>query len=714
MGIRSVAIYSDADRGTPYAREADQAVHIGGNELASSYLDQDKIIAIAQKVGADAIHPGFGFLSENAGFAQKVQDAGLIFIGPRPEAIDAMGSKSKAKDIMRKHEVPVIPGYQGEDQSVERLSAEALKIGFPVLLKAAAGGGGKGMRIVEAEKELKASIEGAKREGLSSFGNTSTGSAQRDELIIEKYFPTSRHIEFQIFGDQHGNAIHILERECSIQRRYQKIIEESPSPALTDDLRNEMGEAAVRAAKSLSYDNAGTVEFILSDKNEFFFLEVNTRLQVEHPVTEEITGLDLVQMQIEVAEGHPLSVTQEDVKGNGYAIECRLYAEDAANDFMPATGKILKWQVPEIDGLRIETGVESGSVISTHYDPMIAKLITHGKDRAEAQRKMSAALSNLNCLGLTTNQDFLKAILANADFQAGKYDTHFLKNQFNYKKEQSAEAVELAALAASAYDKAERDGKRILLQNLPSGWRNNFYQPQQETFFNGGDEVLVQYHSGTFSTSPNPSLPGGEQHSEQAASPSPSKGGELHSDPAFEKRASSPPEKSQSRSFGREYSASGGGRGSIFYTTVIASEERTKQSPSEYYRVHVQEISGDEILLELNGIQERFTVVRSGNDYFIQHAQNVTVNLTRKERFPLKEAEKVKGGYISPMPGKVIKVLVEPGQEVKSGDGLLVLLSMKMENTICADEDGTVEEIYVNVEEDLEAGKLLLKMKETK
>ena len=636
MGIRSVALYSDADRGTSYTREADQAVHIGGNDLATSYLDQDKIIATAKKVGADAIHPGFGFLSENAGFAQKVQDAGLIFIGPRPEAIDAMGSKSKAKDIMRKHEVPVIPGYQGEDQSVERLSAEALKIGFPVLLKAAAGGGGKGMRIVEAEKDLKASIEGAKREGLSSFGN--------DELIIEKYFPTSRHIEFQIFGDQHGNAIHILERECSIQRRYQKIIEESPSPALTEALRNEMGEAAVRAAKSLSYDNAGTVEFILSDKNEFFFLEVNTRLQVEHPVTEEITGLDLVQMQIEVAEGRPLSVTQEDIKGNGYAIECRLYAEDADNNFMPATGKILKWQVPAIDGLRIETGVESGSVISTHYDPMIAKLITHGKDRTEAQRKMSAALANLNCLGLTTNQDFLKAILANADFQAGKYDTHFLQKQFKYKKEQSAEAIELAALAASAFDKSERDSKRTLLKNVPSGWRNNFYQPQQETFLNGEEEVLVKYHNSN-------------------------------------------------------------------YSTVIANE--AKQSPSNDYQVQVADISEDEILLELNGIQERFTVVRNGNDYFIQHAQNGTVNLTRKERFPIKEAEKVKGGYISPMPGKVIKVLVEPGQEVKSGDGLLVLLSMKMENTICADEDGTVEEIYVNAEEDLEAGKLLLKMKET-
>ena len=645
MGIRTVAIYSDADRGTPYTREADQAVHIGGNELATSYLDQDKIIATAQKVGADAIHPGFGFLSENAGFAQKVQDAGLIFIGPRPEAIDAMGSKSKAKDIMRKHDVPVIPGYQGEDQSVQRLSSEALKIGFPLLLKAAAGGGGKGMRIVEAEKKLEAAIDAAKREAASAFGD--------DELIIEKYFPSSRHIEFQIFGDQHGNAIHVLERECSIQRRYQKIIEESPSPALTDELRKEMGEAAVRAAKSLNYDNAGTVEFILSDKNEFFFLEVNTRLQVEHPVTEEISGLDLVQMQIEVAEGRPLSVTQEDIKGTGYAIECRLYAEDADNNFMPATGTILKWSTPEIEGLRIETGVESGSVISTHYDPMIAKLITHGKDRAEAQRKMSAALANLNCLGLTTNQDFLKAILANDDFQAGNYDTHFLQKQFSYGKAQSQEAIEMAAIAASAFDKIERESKRTILQNLPSGWRNNFYQPQQETFLNGDtstgsaqeNEVFVKYNKAS-------------------------------------------------------------------YTIVIATTpERGKQSPSNDHQVFVQEVSRNEILLELNGIQERFTVVRKGNDYFVQHAQNGTVNLTRKERFPLKEAEKVKGGYISPMPGKVIKVLVEPGQEVKSGDGLLVLLSMKMENTICADEDGTVEDVYVNVEEDLEAGKLLLKMK---
>lgn len=627
MGIRSVAIYSNADRGTPYTREADQAVHIGGNELATSYLNQDKIIATAKKVGANAIHPGFGFLSENAGFAQKVQDAGLVFIGPNPKAIEAMGSKSKAKDIMRQHEVPVIPGYQGDDQSTKTLSIEAVKIGFPVLLKAAAGGGGKGMRIVEAEKELEASIDAAKREASSAFGD--------DELIIEKYFPSSRHIEFQIFGDQHGNAIHVLERECSIQRRYQKIIEESPSPALSNELRTEMGEAAVRAAKSLNYDNAGTVEFILSDKNEFFFLEVNTRLQVEHPVTEEITGLDLVQMQIEVAEGQPLSVTQEDIKGNGYAIECRLYAEDAANDFMPATGTILKWSTPEIEGLRIETGVESGSVISTHFDPMIAKLITHGKDRSESQRKMSAALANLNCLGLTTNQDFLKAILANADFQAGKYHTHFLLKQFNYQKAQPQEAIELAVIAASAFYKAERDSQRTILQNVPSGWRNNFYQPQQETFVNGEDEVLVKYNEAHYSIGENE------------------------------------------------------------------------------FEVHVQEVSGDEILLELNGVQERFTVVKSGNDYFVQHAQNGTVNLTRKERFPLKEAEKVKGGYISPMPGKVIKVLVEPGQEVKSGEGLLVLLSMKMENTICADEDGTVEEIYVTEEEDLEAGKLLLKMKET-
>ncbi|MEM8890867.1 MAG: biotin carboxylase N-terminal domain-containing protein, partial [Bacteroidota bacterium] len=305
LGIRSIAVFSDADRNMPFVKEADVAVHIGASSPSQSYLDQDKIIATAKRIAADAIHPGYGFLSENASFARRCEEEDIIFIGPNPKAIEAMGSKSQAKELMQKFDVPVVPGYQGEDQSVERLTKAATEVGFPLLLKATAGGGGKGMRIVHEESEIGAAIAAAKRESQSAFGD--------DELIVEKYIASGRHIEFQIFGDKHGNAIHVLERECSIQRRYQKVVEESPSPIMDEELRTKMGAAAVNAAKALDYDNAGTVEFIYDDKSrDFYFLEVNTRLQVEHPVTEEITGLDLVQMQIESASGKELSIKQEE------------------------------------------------------------------------------------------------------------------------------------------------------------------------------------------------------------------------------------------------------------------------------------------------------------------------------------------------------------------------------------------------------------------
>jgi acetyl-CoA carboxylase biotin carboxylase subunit len=628
LGIRSVAVYSDADAAAPFVRMADVALHIGGNNLAESYLNVEKLLDAAKRSGADAIHPGYGFLSENAGFARAVAAAGFTFIGPNPEAIDAMGSKSEAKRLMMKHGVPVIPGYQGADQSTDTLVKEAKNVGFPLLLKAAAGGGGKGMRIVNEAKELESAIDSAKREAKSSFGN--------DELIIEKYFPSARHVEFQIFGDKHGNAIHLLERECSIQRRYQKIVEESPSPALTAETRDKMGEAAVRAAKSLNYDNAGTVEFILTETGDFFFLEVNTRLQVEHPVTEEVTGLDLVEMQIASAEGRPLAIAQEEVKGNGYAIEVRLYAEDADRDFVPATGTILDWHVPAMEGLRVETGVETGSEISVHYDPMIAKLIAHGRDRAEAQRKMLHTLRNLRCLGLTTNQDFLIRLLEHEEFQAGNYDTHFLKHAQLELTVPNADTIQMMAIAATAFQWYGRETQRTSLHHLPSGWRNSFYQGQMETYLIGEEELAVSYRNE---------------------------------------------------------------RCTLSFT--IGETQRA---------VRLLSCGKDSVRLDIDGVQQEFHVAQSGAEFFLRNAQFGSLKLTLKDRFPIKEPEKLAGGYASPMPGQVVKVLVQKGDTVTNGQGLIVLSSMKMENTICAQEDGVVEDVYVQDGQFVEAGMLMLKL----
>lgn len=631
MGIRSIAVFSEADRHAPFVKEADFSVFIGESSPNASYLDQEKIIRVCQKYNISAIHPGYGFLSENAGFAQKCQEAGIIFIGPHPKAIEEMGSKSNAKAIMKNNEVPTIPGYQGEDQSTETLSKAAKEIGFPVLLKAAAGGGGKGMRIVREEKELEGAIDAAKREGLNAFGN--------DELIIEKYIASGRHIEFQIFGDKHGNAIHVLERECTIQRRYQKVIEESPSPVLTPELRAKMGEAAVKAAKALDYDNAGTVEFIFDDKTQdFYFLEVNTRLQVEHPVTEEITGLDLVQLQIEIAEGQPLPFSQEEIEGNGYAVECRLYAEDAENDFMPATGKIHHWEVPQVDGLRIETAIESSSEISIYYDPMISKLIVWDKTRVGAHRKMSYVLKNLQCLGLTTNQEFLIKLFENQQFNEGKYDTHFLQNDFDFSQiKASSESQTVATIAATLYDWQERESKRKVLKNIPSGWRNSFYEHQKETYIIREEEFLVKY-----------------------------------------------------KYLNNKY-----------FEFIIG--ENTHQ-------VQLAKIEGNTIAFELDGQRYTYHLAKNENEYFLRNEHLGGITFKLKERFPEAETEKVKGGYMAPMPSQVIKVLVKVGQEVQAGQGLIVLSSMKMENTIAAEEDGTVEEIYASDGENVEAGFLLVKV----
>lgn len=629
IGIRSIAVFSEADRHAPFVAQADTAVFIGESSPSTSYLDQDKIIQAAKKTGVDAIHPGYGFLAENAVFAQRCETEGFIFIGPHPEAIEAMGSKSKAKTLMQQHQIPIVPGYQGRDQSVEKLKAVAEEIGFPVLLKATAGGGGKGMRIVYKAEEIEVAIEAAKRESLSAFGD--------DELIVEKYIASGRHIEFQIFGDKHGNAIHILERECSIQRRYQKVIEESPSPIMDGALRARMGEAAIKAAKALNYDNAGTVEFIYDDQSgEFYFLEVNTRLQVEHPVTEEITGLDLVQMQIEAAQGMALNVRQEDIQGKGYAIECRLYAEDPANDFLPVTGTIQHFETPNVEGLRIESAIQSGSDISIFYDPMIAKIIVWDKNRQTAHRKMQYVLRNMVCQGITTNQDFLLHLLENQDFQEGKYNTHFIQNNIDLSQigQHSGTDTAFAGIAATLFAWHQRDQQRVLLRTMPSGWRNNFYDYQQTTYLKGEDEVLVKYRYN---------------------------------------------------------------QGSFHFLVN-----------GQVYNVSLISIKNQQLRLEIDGLQERFYMTQEGLNYYLHHEQIGNIHLQEKARFPLKTGKDSKGGYEAPMPSQIVKILVSEGQEVTEGEGLIILSSMKMENTITATANGTVEEIYAIEGQNVAAGFVLL------
>ena len=419
MGLTTVAVHSAIDRDARHAREADIRVNLGGAKPADSYLLIDKLIDAAKASGAQAIHPGYGFLSENAGFARAIEDAGLIFLGPPASAIDAMGSKSAAKALMEKAGVPLVPGYHGEAQDVETFRVAAEKIGYPVLLKATAGGGGKGMKVVERETDLAEALQSAQREAQSSFGDS--------RMLVEKYVLKPRHVEIQVFADQHGNCLYLNERDCSIQRRHQKVVEEAPAPGLSPELRRAMGEAAVKAAQAIGYVGAGTVEFLLDARGEFFFMEMNTRLQVEHPVTEAITGLDLVAWQIRVARGEPLPITQDQVPLNGHAIEVRLYAEDPDNDFLPATGTLdLYRESAAGPGRRVDSGVAEGDQVSPFYDPMLGKLIAWGENREEARLRLLAMLDETCVGGVRTNLAFLRRVVGHPAFAAAELDTGFI------------------------------------------------------------------------------------------------------------------------------------------------------------------------------------------------------------------------------------------------------------------------------------------------
>ena len=446
LGIQSVAVYSDADQTALHVRLADQAVSLGASAPGESYLNISKIIAAALQTGAQAVHPGYGFLSENADFAAAVSAAGLTFIGPSPAAMRAMGDKAESKRSMQQAGVPTIPGRSELGSPAEFLDA-AQAIGYPVLVKAAAAGGGKGMRIVHTPADLPEAVESARREALNSFGD--------DRLLLEKYLQQARHIEFQVLGDQHGRLLHLFERECSLQRRHQKIIEETPSPVLDDDLRACMAADALTAARAVGYTNAGTVEFILDPAaRRYYFLEMNTRLQVEHPITELVTGLDLVQWQIRIAAGQPLPFSQADLSQRGHAIECRLYAEDAAAGFQPCAGQVLALIEPRSPGIRLDAGVTTGSQVSHYYDPLLAKLIVHAEDRPAAIRRMQAALRELVLHGLTTNVDFLQALLAHADFQAGRVTTRWVESTFAGWR--PGPEPPLAALLAAALSETTR------------------------------------------------------------------------------------------------------------------------------------------------------------------------------------------------------------------------------------------------------------------
>ena len=468
MGIQTIAVYSEADRNAPHVRFADESYCLGPAASSQSYLRGDKIIALCLDKNIDAIHPGYGFLSENATFRREVAQAGIIFVGPSAEAMDAMGDKISAKQAVKKFHVPLVPGLDEAITDVEAAKKVAVEIGFPVLIKASAGGGGKGMRIVEHEGEFESQMERAVSEAVSSFGNGA--------VFVEKYVTSPRHIEIQVLADQHGNAAYLFERECSIQRRHQKVVEEAPSCILTPEIRQKMGEAAVNVCKACNYSNAGTVEFIFDADMNFYFLEMNTRLQVEHPVTELITGIDIVKEQIRIAEGYPLSFEQADLNINGHAIEIRVCAEDPANNFLPDIGRLDMYRIPKGAGVRVDDGFEEGMEIPIHYDPMIAKLIVHAATRGEAIAKMIRAIDEYDIVGIQTTLSFCKFVLQHEAFISGNFDTGFVAKHFSPEglTEKLSETEEkVAALIAHNLLFSEQNSQVAAAKGYVSNWKRN-------------------------------------------------------------------------------------------------------------------------------------------------------------------------------------------------------------------------------------------------
>src|SRR4051794_7146745 len=623
MGIATVAVYSDPDADAPFVREADVAVRLPGASPAETYLRGDLVVAAALRAGADAVHPGYGFLSENAAFAQQVVDAGLVWVGPPPSAIEAMGSKLGAKEMMRAADVPTLPwatDVSGADD-----------VGFPLLVKASAGGGGRGMRIVRSAAELDEAVSGAAREAGSAFGDAT--------VFLERYLEAPRHVEIQVFADSHGNVVSLFERECSIQRRHQKIVEESPSPAVDESLRMRMGAAAVAAARAVGYVGAGTVEFVLDEKGEFAFLEMNTRLQVEHPVTELVTGLDLVRLQLLVAEGHPLPPEALAPVLSGHAIEVRLYAEDATRGFLPVTGRLSRFEIPSVAGVRVDSGVESGTVVSPHYDPMLAKVIAHAPTRSEAATMLAAALARARIHGTTTNRDLLVAILREEEFLDGATDTAYLERHDPVSLGASpvgqGDRVVHAVAAALAVQASRRAAARVL-GGLPSGWRNNPSQRQEVSLrpTGGGEPVTVSYL------------------------------------------------------FGRAGAVAIAVDGLDVDVTLHTATAGT-------------------VDLSVDGVRRRCDVAIDNDAVDVDSAAGWTAYIV-EPRFAEPDAGHAAGSLVAPMPGSVVRVLVQAGADVTAGQALVVLEAMKMEHTVAAPTTGTVAEVRVQPGRQVEAGTVLV------
>ncbi len=649
LGIRSIAVCSEIDRAALFVQMADEVIEIGKAPVRESYLRGDKILEAARRTGAHAIHPGYGFLSENAAFAQSCIDQGVRFIGPSPEAISAMGLKDAAKRLMEQAGVPVVPGYHGAAQDLRTLRAEAARIGYPVLIKAVSGGGGKGMRRVDSEADFATACEGAQREALAAFGD--------DRVLIEKYLTRPRHIEVQVFADAHGNALHLFERDCSLQRRHQKVIEEAPAPELPSAMRNAMGDAAVRAARAIGYEGAGTVEFIADatgglDPERFYFMEMNTRLQVEHPVTECITGLDLVEWQLRVAAGQPLPLQQSEVKRNGHAIEARLYAEDPSAGYLPQTGELLELVLPETGPhVRVDSGVVRGDRVSVYYDPMVAKIIAHHEDRTLAAQSLARALSQVEVLGLKTNAALLSRLVTHPQFLAGTLHTGFLQeHEQGLLEADPAAELEVVLLAsvgavltrrAALHAQADKwspwnDASGFLINDVP-----------QERFILASDEVTFQVLA--------------QVRRDEI---------ELH----IVRKA--------------EQGLQDMGRFCVS-TLTLAGTQVSCLWDSRRLRGRYAE-RDEHVYVSVSGQALRFA------HPFVARSQSA------------REAEHAESTVKAPMPGKITRVLVTEGERVERGAVLLCLEAMKMEHTLKASLSGVVSGLRAREGDQVEAGSVLL------